>query len=284
VRIATSAGTFEALVAGDESAPLVLCLHGFPDTALGWEALLARLAAAGYRAVAPYMRGYHPSTLAGPYHIDRIADDVIALADALAPGQMVRLVGHDWGALATYVALARSPGRFARAVTMAVPHPNAFVANLRAFPGQLRLSWYMTFFQLGARADQRASANDFELIERLWAQWSPGFRPSATYLAELKRCLAASGPAPFEYYRALFRPMREALRRSRRRLVIDTPVLNLHGAQDGCIDARMAARQERYFRGPMESRVLPGVGHFLHIERPDEVAALVVDWLGAGSS
>jgi pimeloyl-ACP methyl ester carboxylesterase len=279
MRVATAAGTFEVLAQGDEQAPLVLCLHGFPDTAMGWEPLLARLAGAGFRAVAPYMRGYHPSTLAGPYHVDRIADDVIALADTLSPGRPVHVVGHDWGAIATYVALARSPGRFARAVTMAVPHPNALVANLREFPGQLRLSWYVTFFQLGKRADERATANDFELIERLWAKWSPGFRPSAAYLAELKRCLAASGPAPFEYYRALFRPMREALRRARRRLVIDTPLLNLHGANDGCVDARMAARQERFFRGPMQGRVLPGVGHFLHIEQPDEVGAHVVDWL-----
>jgi pimeloyl-ACP methyl ester carboxylesterase len=160
-----------------------------------------------------------------------------------------------------------------------VPHPNARVANLRAFPGQLRLSWYVSFFQLGKRADQRAAANDFELIERLWATWSPGFRPSEAYLAELKRCLAASGPAPFEYYRALFRPMREALRRARRRLVIDTPTLNLHGARDGCIDARMAARQERHFRGKFEGRVVPGVGHFLQIEQPDVVGGMIVDWL-----
>ena len=279
VRVATSAGTFELLARGDESQPLVLCLHGFPDTPVGYEPLLEQLAGAGYRAVAPYMRGYHPSTLAGPYHVDRIASDVIALADALSPGRPVRVVGHDWGAIATYVALARSPGRFARAVTMAVPHPNALVANLRDFPGQLRLSWYVSFFQLGKRAQDRAKANDFELIERLWATWSPGFRPSAAYLAELKRCLAESGPAPFEYYRALFRPMREALRRARRHLVIDTPTLNLHGARDGCVDARMAARQERFFRGKFESRVLNGVGHFLHIEQPGEVGAHIVDWL-----
>jgi pimeloyl-ACP methyl ester carboxylesterase len=162
---------------------------------------------------------------------------------------------------------------------MAVPHPNALVANLREFPGQLRLSWYVSFFQLGKRAQERASANDFELIERLWAQWSPNFRPSEEYLAELKRCLGASGAAPFEYYRALFRPMREALRRGRRRLVIDTPTLNLHGARDGCIDARMTVNQEKFYRGRFDCRVLPGMGHFLHIEQPDEVGAHVLDWL-----
>ena len=138
MRVVTAAGTFECFEEGEAKAPLVLCLHGFPDTAYGWKPMLGILAKAGYRAVAPYMRGYHPSIQAGPYHIDRIADDVIALADALSPGRRVHVVGHDWGAIATYVALARSPGRFARAVTMAVPHPNALVANVRAFPGQLR--------------------------------------------------------------------------------------------------------------------------------------------------
>jgi pimeloyl-ACP methyl ester carboxylesterase len=126
------------------------------------------------------------------------------------------------------------------------------------------------FFQL-ERADKEVCANNFELIERLWAQWSPGFRPPPDYLDELKRCLERSMPAPLEYYRALFRPLGQALRRARRHLVIDTPTLNLHGADDGCISPRMAVKQSAYFRAAFECRVLNGVGHFLQIENPDLV-------------
>jgi pimeloyl-ACP methyl ester carboxylesterase len=284
IRLVTPGGSFAALADGPEGGTPGLCLHGFPDTPLGYRPLLARLAAAGYRAIAPYMRGYRPSTLAGPYHTDRLGDDVIALADAVGGGRPVHLVGHDWGAVASYVAMARSPGRFARAVTMAVPHLNAFAANLRRHPAQLRRSWYMLFFQLGAQADRRVAAGDFELIERLWASWSPGFKPEAAYLAELKACLAESMPAPLEYYRAMFRPLREAMQRGRQRLKIGVPTLHLQGAQDGCISAEMGDGQARYFTAGFEARVVPGVGHFLHIERPDDVGGMIVEWLGRGAT
>jgi pimeloyl-ACP methyl ester carboxylesterase len=275
-RIVTPAATFAAFEAGPAAGPLVLLLHGFPDTPYGWRGVMPKLAAAGYRVVAPYMRGYHPSTLAGPYHVDRLADDVIALADVLSPGRAVRLVGHDWGAMVTYAALARSPGRFGPSVAMSVPHPQALLANLREFPGQLRLSWYMGFFQLGKMAERRVAAGDFDLIMRLWARWSPGFRPDDDYLAELRRCMSESLPAPLEYYRALFRPVREALRRARQRIDIRTPLTYLHGADDGCIDVRMTRGQERFFRGPFRAHIVPGAGHFLQLENPDAVAGTVL--------
>jgi pimeloyl-ACP methyl ester carboxylesterase len=279
VALPGGAGELEVVSDGPASGPLVLCLHGFPDTPFGYRALTRRLADAGFRTAAPYMRGYHPSSLGGPYHLDRLGDDVIGLADALGGGAPVHVIGHDWGAMAAYVALHRSPGRFARAVLMAVPHPQALLANLADFPGQLRMSWYMGFFNLGAGAERRAAANDFELIERLWARWSPGFRPDDDYLAELKRCLTASFPAPLEYYRALFRPVREAWRRAQRRLPIDTPTLYLHGERDGCISPRMMAGQGRFYRARLAEQILPACGHFLHVERPDVAAPIVVDWL-----
>src|SRR5688500_15229638 len=114
-------GSFSYLAAGDERAPLVLCLHGFPDHPRSFVPLMNELAQAGYRAVAPWMRGYHPSAPAGPYHLDRLASDAIELADALAPGAPAALIGHDWGAGAAYLACARTPARFSCAVTLAVP-------------------------------------------------------------------------------------------------------------------------------------------------------------------
>ena len=83
------------------------------------------------------MRGYFPSVLAGPYDGNTIAKDVIALADALSPNAPISLVGHDWGAVVSYPALAAAPERFRCAVTMSVPHPRAFIANLARTPRQL---------------------------------------------------------------------------------------------------------------------------------------------------
>src|SRR5262245_26717623 len=106
------------------SGPLVLLLHGFPDTAHTWEHVLPKLAQAGYRAVAPFTRGYHPTELSpdNKYDTDTLASDAIALVDALG-GAPAILVGHDWGASAAYGAVGMAPDKFRLLVTLAVPHP-----------------------------------------------------------------------------------------------------------------------------------------------------------------
>jgi pimeloyl-ACP methyl ester carboxylesterase len=279
VQLLTSSGRFELITRGAEGGEVVLCLHGFPDTPVGFAPLLEQLAGAGYFAVAPYMRGYHPSTLEGPFHLDQIADDIIALADALSPAKPVHVVGHDWGAIATYLALQRAPERFARAVTLSVPHPASWLGNLVHCPRQLLLWWYVLFFNLGGFAQRRAAARDFLLVERLWSAWSPGMVPDQAYFAELKRCLGRSGRAPYEYYRALAR--RGGLLFGNGADPLRTPLLYLHGANDGCVDARMADGQNRWFGDEFEARVLPEAGHFLLLERPAEVTRQVLEWLAS---
>src|SRR3546814_8292883 len=88
------------------SGPLALCLHGFPDSPHTWRHLLPALADAGYRAVAPYLRGYAPSDVAsdGCYQTAALALDACALHESLGGGDHAVLIGHDWGALATYIA------------------------------------------------------------------------------------------------------------------------------------------------------------------------------------
>ena len=231
-----------ALAAGHPDDPLVLCLHGFPDVPQTWEPLMAHLASCGHRVVAPWMRGYAPSTLSGPFHLDRLAEDVLGLADALSPARPVRLVGHDWGAAVSYAALAREPARVDRAVTMSVPHVLAFLAYLARSPRQMRRSWYMGFFQLGPIADGIARARDYALIERLWRDWSPGFTPPRAHLDAIARCFDASWPNPVRYYRAMIRSLATAPRASGRVVrelsrPSQVPLLYLHGADDGCIGA-----------------------------------------------
>jgi len=275
----TRIGGFTALAAGAADAPLVLVLHGFPDVPHTFAPLIEALARAGHRVVAPWLRGYAPSPTSGPYDADTLAADVLAWADALSPDRPVALVGHDWGAVITYVASARAPERVRAAVAMSVPHPAAFIRAL-ATPAQLARSWYMLAFQLPG-APGFAAAGEFALIDRLWRAWSPGYQLPAALRRELHATLSASWPAPLLYYRAMTRPLRPALERLRRRDRIAVPTLYLHGAADGCIDADAGAGAERFFGRDYRRDVIPGAGHFLAAEAPAAVAARVVAWLDA---
>ena len=274
-------GRFSLLRAGTGSR-LAIVLHGFPDHPPTFAALIDALAAGGYSVAAPWLRGYAPSTLDGPFHVERLAADVLELATALGHERFA-LVGHDWGAVTTYTTCALAPERVLAAVTMAVPHPLAFLRNA-ARTAQLARSWYMLFFQLpGAAA--LARAGDHALIDFLWRRWSPGLRLDDDARAALHAALDASGDAPIGYYRAILRPPREALARMSAKAPtaqpIITPTLNLQGADDGCVAPSVARGQERFFRGPFAAEVLPGVGHFLQLEAPDQVAAHTLGWLRA---
>ena len=160
----------------ENDGPLAICLHGFPDSAHTWRHLLPRLADAGYRAVAPFLRGYAPTEVPsdGRFQTAASAMDALALRDALRGGPDSVIIGHDWGAVITHIAANVRPDAFAKVVTMAVPPGNAvgvaFLSNL----AQIKRSWYMFFFQ-HPFADFVVGANDLAYIDMLWADWSPGF-------------------------------------------------------------------------------------------------------------
>src|SRR3954463_2320633 len=108
------------------TGPLVVLLPGFPDTAYTWDATMAALAAAGYRAVAPFLRGYHPTEIPkdAAYDMDTLGRDALALIKALG-AQNAIVVGHDWGATAAYTATSMDPYRVRLLVTVAIPHPRS---------------------------------------------------------------------------------------------------------------------------------------------------------------
>jgi pimeloyl-ACP methyl ester carboxylesterase len=275
--------TFHYLSEGDANAPLALCLHGFPDHPHSFRPMMRRLADAGYRAVAPWMRGYSPSVLSGPYHADQLAADANSIGDALSPDAPYALIGHDWGAVTLYQAIAAQPDRFRCAVAMAVPHPLAFFDGFRRDRGQLLRSWYMLFFQLPFLPELVVPRDDFAFVDRLWRAWSPGYALDPDARAELHRCLGASMPAPIEYYRAIAQPPREAYARFKKgteRGATTVPTMMLHGANDGCISVELSRGQERYYEGPFEFGVIEGAGHFFPLEAPDATADRVLAWLG----
>jgi pimeloyl-ACP methyl ester carboxylesterase len=270
--IATARGRFGLLRDGPAEAPLAILLHGFPDSPHGFATVARAFVEAGYRVAAPYLRGYGTSDAAGPFSLDALAADVLAIADALGRERFT-LVGHDWGAVLTYVASARAPSRIEGAVAISVPHPLAFFAEIS--PAQLARSWYMLFFQLPI-ADRIVAARDFAFVDRLVGSWSKGIDRRADWrqaAERIKESLRPHWPAPLEYYRALgSAPL--SIRPRLREIAggpIEVPTLHLTGRDDGCIGPEIGRTAHRFFRGPFAREILPG-GHFLQYEQPALVA------------
>jgi pimeloyl-ACP methyl ester carboxylesterase len=267
-------GVFHAIELGPHDAPPLVWLHGFPDHPPSALPFLEHLTRSRH-VIAPWLRGYAPSPLAGPFDVDTLVGDVVALIDALG-AQQVDLVGHDWGAAITYATCAVAPERVRRAATLALPHPLTFLRSLRT-GAQMRRSWYMALFQIPG-SERVVRANDLALIDHLWRTWSPGFVLDPARRRALHACLAESLPAPLGYYRAMVRPLAQFRARVEKLATpIATPLLQLHGADDGCILPPSGDDARRFERRELE--VIEGVGHFLHLEAPSTTAERILAWL-----
>jgi pimeloyl-ACP methyl ester carboxylesterase len=274
---------FGYLEAGD--GPLVLCLHGFPDCAWTWRHLLPALADAGFRAVAPFMRGYAPTAVPadGVYQTGALASDACALHDALGGGSDAVVIGHDWGAPAAYGAASLEPDRWAQVIGAAVP-PGGAVAQAFFDYDQLQRSWYMFFFQ-HPLADLVVPQDDLAFIDRLWSDWSPGYDASDD-LPRVKDAMRdpANLAAALGYYRATLgdgpRSDAYAAAQAATGAMPAQPLLYLQGLDDGCIGSDVSAGIEAGFVDPRSRSVMvANAGHFLHVEQPDVVNALILDFL-----
>jgi pimeloyl-ACP methyl ester carboxylesterase len=280
---------FTVLEMGD--GPLVMCLHGFPDTAHSFRHQLPALAAAGFHAVAPFMRGYAPTERPpdGRYDSPALSEDALNLIAALGYKDGV-IFGHDWGAVAAYGAAAAAPERVRRLITAAVPYGGGFFQALVTSYAQQRRSWYMFFFQT-AIAEMAVGFNDFAFLERLWADWSPGWKWTADEMEALKRCFRAPGTleAAIGYYRATLGPAlrlpapgQPAPPQSAAPAMgapIKVPAMVIHGRDDGCIGAELLDGMESLFPKGLRKEIIAGAGHFVHQECPNVVNRLVLDFL-----
>jgi pimeloyl-ACP methyl ester carboxylesterase len=269
----------------DNDGPLVICLHGFPDSAHTWRHLLPRLADAGYRAVAPFLRGYAPTEVPpdGRFQTAASAMDALALRDALGGGADSVIIGHDWGAIITHIAANVRPDAFAKVVTMAVPPGNAvgvaFLSNL----AQIKRSWYMFFFQ-HPFADFVVGANDLAYIDMLWADWSPGF-DATEELELLKPSLRdpANLQAALGFYRAtLGAGYNDPALQSAQDMsstIPPQPLLYIHGRTDGCMGSEVAEFAAAELTPNARARFIDGAGHFMHLEKSAEVNDIILSFL-----
>jgi pimeloyl-ACP methyl ester carboxylesterase len=282
-RVSVDDVEFAFLEAGPPDGPLALCLHGFPDTAHSFRHLLPALAADGYHAVAPWMRGYAPTGLPvdGTYHQAALGSDACQLHQVLQGDERAVLIGHDWGALAAYTAAPLAPERWRRLVTMAVAPAAAMGQALLSYD-QLKRSFYVWLFQTSL-AEVALALDDMAFVARLWSDWSPGYDASWD-VAQVKQSLAdpARQAAAIGYYRAMFDPSPPPDRYSGvpgGAGIPPQPTLYLHGDTDGCFSlpaeldvAATLAPGSKYVR-------VPNAGHFLHLERPELVNANVLEFL-----
>lgn len=244
------------------SGPLVVLVHGFPDTAYSWDRVMPAIADAGFRAVAPFTRGYAPTEIPadGAYDGDTLGRDVLALIEALGETRAV-VIGHDWGAVAAYAAAALAPERVRRLVTFAIPHPR----SLRPTPA---LAWKVRHFvslRLPGAAD-RVRRNDFALVDELVQRWSPSWQVPPGETARVKEAFRAPGSleAALAYYRAL-----GVRRPASMNLPITVPAVAFAGEHD-IIAPRAFEKARHCFTASYEVIQVPG-GHFMHREHPEHV-------------
>ncbi len=264
--------------AGPADGPPVILLHGFPEFWFGWRHQIPALAAAGLHLLVPDQRGYNlsgkPAGLA-PYHLDRLAADVLALADARGIGRF-RLVGHDWGGLVAWWLASHHPERLERLAILDAPHPGIVDAYVRRHPGQWLRSWYVGFFQLPRLPEAYLLARGGAPLRRALVRTSaPGTFDEAE-LARYARAWAQPGAmtAMLGWYRALMRlPRRPAPR-------VEAPTLVLWGRRDHALQPGLAeASLALCARGRLLA--LPEAGHWLQHEASARVNAALAEFLTA---
>lgn len=265
--------------AGPAEGAAVILLHGFPEFWWAWRRQIAALAGAGYRVIAPDLRGYNDSDKPpglSAYHLDVLAKDVIGLADGLGFNQF-SLVAHDWGAVIGWRVASLWSARLRRVVLMDGPHPDVFAAYAARHARQALRSAYVGFFQIPWLPEAYLSAFDHAAMKASLTGTSKPGTFSAADLAAYSRAWGKPGAlgAMISYYRAL--RLRQPDTPPAR---VAAPTLVVWGRDDvflelGLAQASLACCAE----GTLQ--VIDGAGHWLHLEQPDAVNAAILQFLAA---
>ena len=262
------AGELEFAYFEEGTGPLVLLLHGFPDTAHTFDEVRPALAAAGFRAVSPFMRGYAPTGIPGiDTDVRTLGEDVLALIEALGETEAI-VVGHDFGAMAAYAAAALAPERVTELVTIAIPHPIAVGPELLE-----RAPHFVYLAQ--PDAEELMRADDFAHVEELYALWSPTGTFGPDEFEPVKNAFSAPGSldAALGYYRALSPIPPDFFT-----VPIEVPTIAFAGVDDGVATPENFDAAAPAFANGYEVIRAEG-GHFLHRESPQAFIETLLDRL-----
>jgi len=283
--VETNGVLLHVVTAGPEDGPLVVLLHGFPEFWYSWRHQIPALADAGYRVVAPDMRGYNRSEKPSgvdAYHIDELVSDVAGLVRAF-DRESAHIVGHDWGGLVAWQTAIDRPGVVDRLAVLNAPHPSKYERTLRSNPSQLRKSWYVGFFQLPVVPEWALGANGFEALDRMLGEGT--VRSDAFTRTDIERYKQAFGQpgartAALNYYRSLAR------RNARLTLTgggvgelpVRAPTLLVWGEQDAALDISLTEGLDEWVPDIRVER-LPDASHWVQFDAPERVTELLLDHL-----
>ena len=268
---------FPVRTAGPEDGEAVVFLHGFPQTSAVWSPYLARLADAGFRAIAPDQRGYaataRPNAV-DQYAVDLLVADVLGIADGLGV-ERFHLVGHDWGGLVGWAVAAAHPDRLHSLTSVSTPHPRAMASSLwRSF--QLGRSWYVGFFQVPWVPERLLTTHNGALLRRTLRDSGLPAAQAEVYAGAMVEPGAMT--AALSYYRALRPGPTLGIGR------ITVPTLFVWSTGDVALGPVAARSTGSEVDGPYRFEVLEGASHWIPETRVDELSGLLLDHVGADAA
>jgi pimeloyl-ACP methyl ester carboxylesterase len=272
------------VAAGPEDGDLLVLLHGFPEFWYSWHHQIPALADAGYRVVAPDLRGYNrsekPAGVAA-YRLEELVGDVGGLIEH-CDRERAHVVGHDWGGLIAWQVGIDRPEVVDRLAVLNAPHPTRYQRLLRSSPSQVAKSWYVFYFQLPVLPELGFRLNDYAVLE---STLSDTVRPDAITDDDIERyksALATPGAltAAINYYRALGR------QRARSLLTgggvdeqrVDVPTLLLWGEQDFALDLALTEELDPLVPDLRVER-FADAGHWVQFDAPEGVNDALLDFL-----
>ncbi|MCW2968944.1 MAG: alpha/beta hydrolase [Solirubrobacterales bacterium] len=261
--------------AGD--GPLIVLLHGFPEFWFGWRLQISPLAAAGFRVVAPDMRGYNLSSRpagVAPYAVDKLADDVCGLIRERG-AESALLVGHDWGGTAAWATAMNHPEVVDRMAILDAAHPRALQKGLRN-PRQLLRSWYFFFFALPGLPERVVRAGHWRFFRRFVRDARPAYSPEEIdrYVEAWSQPGAAS--AMINYYRCSVRESQKKAAAAIR--PISAPTLLIWGELDRYLGPGVREPDPSDVPGLDRIERLPNASHWVHHDEPERVNQLLIDF------
>lgn len=263
---------FRTRMAGPEGGEPVMLLHGFPETSHMWVELMPRLVDAGYRCVAPDQRGYSPGARPegkDDYATEKLAGDVVVIADAVGFSGKFHLVAHDWGAGVGWRVVQLYPERVASWTSLSIPHPASYSAGYED-PDQQERGQYIQFFQEPGVAEAAFAENDWAMLKGVWAQSAP--EEMEEYLSVFTEPGAMT--AALNWYRAAFGGG-QGLGGD---FTVDTPTLTIWGNQDQAVGRSTTLKHNDYMTG-YNRWVEMDAGHWLVQEKFDDVSREVLEHL-----